>query len=435
MTEISAPELAVSYPPQSAFFINSNNQRIEVIDAFNKSMKMTFAGGAPADAFGRLRTVDPRTLGDYKITYIDSTDYTQSLTSTADITFDFNKSVAFLTTGASGGTAIQQSKMYHNYSPGKSQLILMSFTMGAAVENCTKRVGYFDDKNGLFFEQDGDGDLSFKIRSDTSGSVDDDVFNQADWNGEDVSWLDITKSQLLFIDFQWLGVGRVRFGFVHEDSFVVAHTSYHSNELEIPYMRNPNLPVRFEISGGIDATLTQICSTVFSEGGYAEIGNDFAAATTASKTVGTTASPVVAIRLKNSFNGFDNRGYIRYLATNVVSSGQTIEFEVAKLESSTTSSISGGTWTSVGTSSLAEYNIGATSFSGGVFIVAGFVVSGGVGAGFVRGVSSDDGSNLAKKTFIAQNFDSTDSEVFVITAKTFSGTSSVLASLQWREIY
>jgi hypothetical protein len=424
-----------NYPPQSAYFIDTDNRRIDVIDGFNQSLRMSFSGGAPADAFGRMRTVDPRTLGDYKITYINGEDFNQLVTSTGEITFDFNKSVAFLTTGAEGGTAIQQTKMYHNYSPGKSQLVLISFTMGEPVSDCTKRVGYFDDKNGLFFEQADDGELSFKIRSDTSGTPIEDTFSLEDWNGEDVSWLDITKSQLLFIDFQWLGVGKVRFGFVHEDNFVVAHTSYHSNETDVPYLRNPNLPVRLEISGGINATLIQICSTVFSEGGYAEIGNDFVASTTVSRTIGTTASPVVAIRLKNSFNGFDNRGYIRYLATNVVSIGQTIEFEVVKLKSSTTSSIDGGTWISVGSSSLAEYNIGVTSFSSGVPVAAGFVVSGGVGVGLVRGVSSDDGSNLARKTFIAQNFDSTDSEVFVITAKTFTGTSSVLASIQWREIY
>ena len=91
--------------------------------------------------------------------------------------------------------------MYHHYLPGKSQLILESFCLGTARANTVKRIGYFDDRNGIFLQQAGDGSLSFVLRSYITGGVGNTVIPQA---------------QLIMIDFQWLGVGRIRIGFVHD---------------------------------------------------------------------------------------------------------------------------------------------------------------------------------------------------------------------------
>jgi hypothetical protein len=41
----------------------------------------------------------------------------------------------------------------------------------------------------------------------------------------------------------------------------------------------------------------------------------------------------------------------------------------------------------------------------------------------------------AKKNFIAQNQNSTDSEIYVVAAKTIGGTASLWVDFQWREIY
>jgi hypothetical protein len=173
------------------------------------------------DAFGRLRTSDTYTLGDYKHLYAIDYNFLDLKTSGSSVTFDVNRSSVTLQTSASAASrAVHQTKMYHNYMPGKSQYILSSFKFGAAEPTVIKRTGYFDDYNGIFLEQDQTGSLQFVIRSATNGtgSLQEERVTQANWNvntllsGDTV--LDMSKVQLFFTDFQWLAVGRVRCGFV-----------------------------------------------------------------------------------------------------------------------------------------------------------------------------------------------------------------------------
>jgi hypothetical protein len=87
--------------------------------------------------------------------------------------------------------------------------------------------------------------------------------------------INFTKVQLMIIDFGWLGVASVRVGFFINKEYVYAHSFNHTNSNTTVYMSTPNLPLRSEIqnlgSGPVD-TLTQICSSVESEGGSQENG-------------------------------------------------------------------------------------------------------------------------------------------------------------------
>jgi hypothetical protein len=430
-----------NYPPQSGNFIGIDNNFYNIVDKTNSSLKMSLIGDAEGsfvgDAFGRLRVSDPRTINDYKFAYIDGTDFTTSVEGSGNISYDFNLAESVLSIGETSGVAIQQTKMYHNYMPGKSQLIFASFCFGAAVEGVTKRVGYFGTRNGLYLRQNGDGTLTFVIRSDTSGTVEETEYNQTDWSGEDVGWFDATKTQILFIDFEWLGVGRVRFGFNKDGRNIVAGEIYHANNLDRVYMRTANLPVRYEISGTGPASIKQICSTVVSEGGYFEVGRQFSAITPTAKTV-TTAGfiPILAIRLKNSFNGFENRVYARYATVDLLASSNNVVFEVVKLPSA--AGLSTAAWTSAGSISAMEYDISATTYSTSSieFIDTGLVPAGGAGAGIPSpGTAILTNELQLRKNFIAQNFDSTDSEVFAVIAKSFGGNATVVASITWKEVY
>jgi hypothetical protein len=125
--------------------------------------------------------------------------------------------------------------------------------------------------------------LSYQIvrRTYTSGASVDDPILQSAWNGDKLDGtgasgytLDPTKSNILFMDLEWLGVGAVRVGFVIDGKFITAHTFYNANSLTTVYMQTANLPIRYEIevTSALAAgtyTLQQICSTCMSEGGYA----------------------------------------------------------------------------------------------------------------------------------------------------------------------
>ena len=400
------------------------------------------------DAFGRQRVSETFTLGDYKHLYdIDSAliDYTVS---GGSITHNPNRSsVTLATTTSSGSRAVHQTKMYHNYMPGKSQMILSSFVFGNAVSGSVKRTGYYDDYNGIFLEQDQTGSLQFVIRSATggTGSLVEERVKQADWNvntllsGSFV--LDVTKTQLFFTDFQWLAVGRVRCGFVYKGNTVICHTFDHTNELNVAYMQNPNLPVRCEVVNTANTATTssmeQICSTVVSEGGYAEGGNSVALSSPSLRQITASATmPVMAIRLKNSYNGLKNRAFVRVNNVGAFTEDQTAQYKLVKLPQS--SSLTGGSWVSVSSDSVVEYNITATSYdtSSAQDLSGGFIFAGGVGGGNNIAGQAQTPTINQKVNFIAQNFTSTDSEIYGLVMKNMTATATdVGCTMMWTEVY
>jgi hypothetical protein len=96
-----------------------------------------------------------------------------------------------------------------------------------------------------------------------------------DGNGASGITLDFTKTQIGVIDFEWLGVGRVRMGFVVDGLVYYCHEFDNANSLTTVYMSTPNLPVRYEIQNdgtGAADDFCHICTSVISEGGQEKTG-------------------------------------------------------------------------------------------------------------------------------------------------------------------
>lgn len=412
------------------------------------------------DAFARQRVAVPYTLGDYKHLYGIDPNFIGILSNGGTVTFQPNQACARLTTTSnSSSSAIHQTKFYHHYMPGKSQLILSSVNFYANTSNVRKRTGYFDDNNGIFFEQAGDGTLAIVLRSYVSGSPVDTKISQFGgvYGAGDTGWnvdacaggingslnpsgydLDITKTQLLMMDFQWLGVGRVRVGFAHDGQFVLAHTFNGSNDLDVVYMSNPNLPIRCEIVNTGTTTgayMDQICSSVMSEGGYVEAGQDWATTTPTLRTMASgTTIPVLAIKLKNTFKSYPNRMIVRMGNVNVFSSGENIKWKLLKLAN--TSLLTDGSWVSVGDDSGVEYNYTANTVTGGDEIDNGWIGASTQGSQKAGGAPSSNIPSSAKKNYIVQNYDSSNSEIYVVVMTSLGAQSTdVGVGLQWREIY
>ena len=430
----------------------------ELVHVYNQHayMKSTVGGSfisgnleTNVDAFGRLRVTDTYTLADYKHLYAIDFNFIDHFVSGGSTTFNPNRASVTLATSASAASrTVHQTKMYHNYMPGKSQYIMSSFRFGAAEPDVIKRTGYFDDYNGIFFEQDQTGSLQFVIRSSTlgTGSIQEERAKQESWNvntlldGDVV--LDITKAQLFWIDFQWLSIGRVRCGFVINGVNILCHAFDHSNKVDGAYMASPNLPVRCEIRNTTTATgsMEQICATVMSEGGYEESGTTFAHTSVALRQLTANQSAMIfAIRLKNSYNGLPNRAYVRLEDMSVYSDDQTIKYTVVKLDSG---SVTGGTWISENVDSVVEWNSGSMSYNSASAheLLNGFVAAGTAGAGGGAGTgfstTSQRQGSKNRINYIAQNYDSTSSEIYAIVATNLTGTNTdVIASMVWKEVY
>lgn len=411
--------------------------------------------GPTADAFGRGRVSEPQTLGDYKHSYSDDlNDFHTVATSGGTITHNANEANVVLSTDTTASSSvIHQTKRYHHYLPGKSQLVFSSFCFNNVENSSKKRIGYYDDKNGVFFEQEvdasGTSTLKLVLRSNVSGSVIDTEVTQENWNLDkcDVNSktfnFDSTKTQLFFTDFQWLGVGRVRCGFVHNGKLIVAHQFLHSNNIAKVYWSNPNLPVRSEVlntATNSSASMQMICSTVMSEGGYIEAGTDWEAQNSTAKatlTPGGTWTPILAVRLKNTFKSYENRVLFKAENISLFADNNSISYKIGKIN--TASSLSGTlVWNDVNADSACEYCTNATGITYADFISfgGGFIASG-VSTGS-QNSSSPSTLTESKRNLITQNYDSTDSEVFVVLAKTLSvginDTANVWASVQWKEI-
>jgi len=235
------------------------------------------------DAFGRLRISNPLTIFDSANIMSKNDLFDESLTGSGGVTYTANKSTVNLNvTTASGDKVIRQSKRVMTYQPGKSLLNLNTFVMADQTANLEQRIGMFDANNGIFFEDTGTG-YQIVRRTYVTGSAVDNNVAQSSWNvdkldgtGESGYTLDPTKATIMFMDFEWLGMGSVRVGFVIDGKFIVAHKFLNANNLDTVYMQSANLPIRYEIetTNTLDAgaTLQQVCSTTMIEGGYAPQG-------------------------------------------------------------------------------------------------------------------------------------------------------------------
>jgi hypothetical protein len=340
------------------------------------------------DAFGRLRTAEPYTLFDSQNRYQKDPQFSEALTGSATTTYvSAESSVDLNTTTLSGDKAVRQTFRVFPYQPGKSLMVLATFVMNAVKTNLRQRVGYFNDDNGVFFQVNG-ALKSFVLRTNTSGSPSDArTVNQADWNGDKLDGtglsgivLDVSKAQILYMDFEWLGVGSVRCGFVIDGTFIVCHTFNNANDIDKVYMRTAILPVRYEVENiGVTAsssTLTQICSSVVSEGGYEATSIEHVARrTTVLGTINTAANflPVVSIRLASTALGavvLPNR--LQFQPTTLQN------YEIALIKNPV---LTGATWAAtVPSDANVEFDVAATAIAtAGTIVQTGYVASSGGG--------------------------------------------------------
>lgn len=378
---VYAPQYHNQINNQLKLYLNriSNNQQ-EIVEFIRSLTDLNLLEKTNFDAFGRLRMSQPFTLFDSQNRYGKDVQFSESLAGSATSTHLANESsVQMSVTTASGDEVVRQTKRVFPYQPGKSLLVYCTFAMAAGATNLRQRVGYFNANNGVFLQQNNDT-LSFIVRTYTSGSASDArEVTQANWNGDKLDGsgasgitLDETKTQILFIDFEWLGVGSVRCGFVIDGKFIVAHTFHNANSLSSVYMQTAILPVRYEIkaTGALAsaASMKQICSSVISEGGYEQKSAlNWARQTTATTGVSTSFVPLVSIRLKSTS-----------LGAVVIPNGFTFMptsasdyFEVALIKNPT---LTAASFTSL--TDNVEYDISATALSGGTIVKSDFTSSG-----------------------------------------------------------
>ena len=392
-------------------------------------------GSTAYDAFGRLRVSNPLTIFDSKNILSKNNLFDESTTGSATVTYTANKSTVNLNcTEASGDKVIRQSKRVMSYQPGKSLLIFNTFVMETQTENLEQRVGTFDANNGIFFEDTGTG-YQIVRRTYTSGSAVDNDVAQANWNGDKLDGtgpsgytLDPTKATILFTDYEWLGMGSVRVGFIIDGKYIVAHTFLNANNLDTVYMQTANLPIRYEIevTSALTAgtyTLQQVCSSAISEGGYAPkaIEQMIGTASLAGVTLTTagTLYNLATIKIKS------NRPYAVIVPQGFKAAAvDNSDFEIQlRLNATPSTAFS---YTSY--SDNVEYDLtGTTTITGGTIIGQGYLAGKGISVGTVNG----DGFNFDYQ--LGQTIAGA-SDTLTLCAKGASNGDDVVGTLKWYDL-
>lgn len=396
-----------------------------------KTTNTSFTDGPTVDAFGNLRTSSPRVLFESKLISDDGPLLWERVTSGSTAKSEWTSPISKYEVSGSGDYVISETYQKFVYEAGQSHKILMTFQLGAPVASTTARVGYFNsstvaphtaDFDGLYLERDG---LTVNFCVANSGSID--TYEQSTWadpldgtgtSGVTVDW---SKSQILFMDFQWLGVGRVRVGLVIGGELIYFHEVDHANVITGVYMNSANHSLRHELrSSGGQSDFHQICASVQTEG---NVSNDGIIQSVTSDRAGiavAAAGPdeaILGVRLKSG----SPYAAIDVIGASILELTGNDNFQYSLIRNPT---VAGAvTWQDMPTGSF-QFAEG----SGTNTVTAGTGVtldSGWVAKGLSGGFTPADKSLIRPGTTIAGVQDEFWLVVYALTAGTFIGSVNV----------
>lgn len=394
------------------------------------------------DSYGKLKVVNPLTLLDLRFYSTGlNTNPVLSVTESSNATYytstietdTSSVLIAKVTGGGADGHFKSQSRRYAVYQPGKSMLINLTGILKVGTNtDVTTRIGYFDDNNGLFF-QHINGVVSVVLRNNTS----DTPIPSTSWNidamdgtGTSGMTLNVAFEQFYIIEFAWLGVGGIRFGILHHDEVHFCHIISNANTLTAPYMSNPNLPVRYELSGSTndsEGSMLQGCASVISEGGYNPIGRIFSAGNSTVIAV-TNSVEVPLLMLMGNNNYYHHTVIPQSISVLSTTNNDPIIVRVRLYLSGASTGLT-PTWiNATSTYSVIKHAVAFTgTFAAGTSIV--------ISQENVYSRSNFSINNLAN-TFTQLSSDVGNvSDIILVTAIGLTATASVVASMTWQEIY
>lgn len=326
--------------------------------------------------FGETRVAFPCTLADNVNKYeVDPRLYGTLTVTGGTVTHVPAKSAIHIAvTGTNASRSLLRTHTFYRYQAGKAMHIRTSVIHDDAGQvNQTRRWGFFDDGDGVYFTLVGTT-VNIAVRTSTSGSPVDTLIAQAAWNvdkmdgtGPSGVTLDVTKGNIYELAFQWLGVGSVQY--IINGHLV--HETDNTNTFNVPYMKTAQLPLSWEVintGASVIGGFIYVCSTVAADAGTSPERTTFGAFNAADIVVTTTERPVLSIRPKLTYNSIPNRMVIiPNLLIASTESGRAGYRLVAN------SILTGAAFNSVDATSGMEFDVAATSGTGGQTLMRGFL--------------------------------------------------------------
>lgn len=420
------------------------------------------------DAFERLRVSEQRNVFEYNFGGLVPSSATTIWESTqvgagtlALTTQPYGTDMSTTTASATGWWL--QTYNHVRYRPGISVLMRFTFNFNDLITNVRMRLGMFTDQgtfpstsgDGFYLEADGAAISLVRRYSTTQATGLEERVLQNAWNldkldgsGSSGVTLDWTKAQHFVCEYQWLGVGFIRFGFDcgGSDGIVWCHEFNAANNMTGPWSRTGSLPVRAEIySTGVAPVagrLTLVNVVVQHEGAIEDRQFRYFGATTGAtlRTVGTAAGlfPLMSLRAKTT-NDLTKRARIvpQNISISIITAGTgTTSIQVALLMLPTPNT--GATFAVATGGSVVDVDIAATATTAVTgTVIANYILPNTVGTytfdlDHLATNLNLQGYNAAGTVAIAG------SSVLTLAAGTLTGTTTAApafaAALNWKEI-
>jgi hypothetical protein len=391
-----------------------------------------------SDSAGKLRVSEPRSLFDIKHIYDKSPDTTvEEITGGATATHVPAEAAVDLTVNNTGDKVWRRSKIWVPYEPGRSQNWVGTGVFGTGVTGIEKRIGYFDQSDGIFFLQDGPASTDYKLVLRSSTAYGTKTVARSAWDdpldgtGPSGDTVPLDEGLIFSVDFLWLGMDRVRVGVKYQGVSYTIHTFAHVG-LTGPYWRRGSLPISYEIenvsAGAVSSTLRMVCSAVFSEGGYDPVGRSGTVPNTNNGNISGLGTSVLltSIRLKSAYE----KALLIPVGFNAVSADNKInllELVVGGTITDPGANMSG--WTSV--TQGVEYNNWGGVSTGGYP-----TVTGGKAIFSVMSSAGATGQSLGLSVRDLPGQLATGPELLsLVVTRLQSGNSDYNASLNFEEVY
>jgi hypothetical protein len=409
-------------------------------------VKSELAPGAQLTAFGELRVAEPNQIVNGIHDFDARPDlYAQKPAAGSEpagmaVAFQPNERCVLVTLTQPSLTLIRQTYLSIPYRAGLSSKWLSTIVPMDLSGDVIYRFGYFNGKDGLFFEIQGpviEGHPSVRAiqRSYVSGTAVDTIKERVGRGGADPwddpldgtgpSGIDMAnrwnKNHIGGGDLQWLGNGMTRFGMDLSGILVPVVTFDNASNLDSVYMGSASLPLRVEIetTAGFSGTarMKHICGTVIREGNDTEAGNQRVATMgTTTTAVTATAQAIVGVRVNELRIG----GLVAVLSAEVSNLDTGDLYWTLQVGPTYTGAPS---WNDVPQSN-AEQAVGPFPVTADGVVIAEGRVSGGTSQGRVNISGGVGGVNLTSATALGADVDGVPQEAWLVVQR-LGGTNTV----------
>jgi hypothetical protein len=168
-----------------------------------------------------------------------------------------------------------------------------------------------------------------------------------------------------------------------------------------------------------------LCSTVLVNGGQDAPEFSFGAYNASDVAVGTTERPILSIRPKLTFNSVENRMVILPKLISISTEGSRSGYRIVFGHS-----LTGASWVSADPESGVEYDVSATSFTGGSTLLRGFLPA----SNDANIVIAQDGFKQNGRKLHLDAFGTVQPIISVFGVNEAAGTTQMRASAAWVEV-